>query len=467
MTVPDLQLTLPNAPVVLGSAKLNRRLILQDAVEVLGYLTVIGVMLMFFFDGGWKIVQDVPTALDAISRLASLTGTALMLVMLMLSSRVPWIDKVIGHDQALTAHKKLGKPALYLILTHFTSSLIAYTITDGQTVIGELIWMVTNLEEGVKAFIALTSLIAVVVTSLVFARTRVKYETWFTVHLLAYVVVLFSLPHMLEIGSDLVNNEVHRWIWLFLYWFVGANIVWFRVLQPLLLAAMTQTKVSRVTPESSNASSIFISGKKMSRYQAKPGQFFYVRFLTKGLALQAHPFSLAAVPTADSVRFTIGGSGDASRKIQNLKPGTPVILEGPFGVFTEASRTKRKVLMIGAGLGLVPIRALAEGLTSTPGDITILARVRDTKDAALLEELRAISELRGHKLELLTGRRPNMGRWITSKEPDIDALRRIAPDFADSDIYICGPLAMRDAAVETLTKAGVPSYQIHTEEYNW
>lgn len=467
MPVPDLQLTLPSAPVVLGSAKLNRRLGQRDVIEALGYLTVVGIALMFFFDGGWKIVHDIPTALDAISRLSSLTGTGLMLVMLLLSSRVPWIDSVIGHDRALTAHKKLGKPALYLILAHFLSSLIAYTITDGQTLIGELIWMVTNLEEGVKAFIALSAMIAVVVTSLTFARKRVKYETWFTVHLLAYVVVLFSLPHMLEIGSDLVNNEVHRWIWLFMYWFVGANIVWFRVLQPLLLAATTKTKVSAVIAESSNASSIYIGGNRLDRYRAKPGQFFYVRFLTKGLGLQAHPFSLAAVPTGNSIRFTIGGHGDASRKIQKLKPGTPVILEGPYGVFTEASRTKRKVLMIGAGLGLVPIRALAEGLTATPGDITILARVRDTKDAALLEEIRSIAELRGHKLELLTGRRPNLGRWITSKEPDLDALRRIAPDFADSDIYICGPIAMRDAAVETLTKAGVPSHQIHTEEYNW
>ena len=467
MPVPDLQLTLPSAPVVLGSAKLQKRLLKQDAVEALGYLTVLGIALMFFFDGGWKIIHDVPTLLDSVSRLASLIGTGLMLVMLLLSSRVPWIDKVIGHDQALTAHKKLGKPALYLILTHFLASLIAYTVTDGQTVVAELIWMITNLEEGVKAFIALTAMIAVVVTSLTFARRRVKYETWFAVHLLAYVVVLFSLPHMLEIGSDLVNNEVNRWIWLFLYWFVGANIVWFRVLQPLILSAATQTKVSEITAASSNASSIFITGKRLDRYRAKAGQFFYVRFLTKGLAMQAHPFSLAAVPTGDALRFTIGGSGDASRRIQGLKPGTRVILEGPYGVFTEATRTKRKVLMIGAGLGLVPIRALAEGLSATPGDITILARVRDTKDAALLDELREIAELRGHRLELLAGRRPNLGRWITSKEPDLDALRRIAPDFADSDIYICGPLAMRDAAVETLTKAGVPSHQIHTEEYNW
>ena len=467
MPVPDLQLTLPSSPVILGTAKLQSRLLKRDLVESLGYLTVIGIVLMFFFDGGWKIIQDIPTALDAVSRLTSLTGTGLMLVMLLLSSRVPWIDRVIGHDRALATHKKLGKPALYLILAHFLSSLIAYTITDGQTVIGELIWMVGNLEEGPKAFIALTALVAVVVTSLTFARSRVRYETWFTVHLLAYVTVLFSLPHMLEIGSDLVNNDVHRWIWLFLYWFVGANIVWFRLLQPLLLAAMTKTKVGLVTAESSNASSIFISGTNLNRYHAKPGQFFYVRFLTKGLALQAHPFSLAAVPTGDSLRFTIGGHGDASRKIQKLKPGTPVILEGPYGVFTEASRTKRKVLMIGAGLGLVPIRSLAEGLTATPGDITILARVRDSKDAALLDELRHIAELRGHKLELLTGRRPNLGRWITSKEPDLDALRRIAPDFADSDIYICGPIQMRDAVVATLTEAGVPSHQIHTEEYNW
>ena len=465
--MPNLELTLPTAPVVIGTQKLQRRLLAQDALESLGYLVVLAIGLMFFFDGGWKSVQDVPTALDAISRLTSLTGTGLMLVMLLLSSRVPWVDKIIGHDKALVAHKKLGKPALYLILAHFTTSLISYTITDGRTLFAELFWMVTNLEEGVKAFIALGSMVAVVVTSLTFARKRVKYETWFTVHLLAYVTVLFSLPHMLEIGSDLVNNEVHRWIWLFMYFFVGANIVWFRVLSPLLMAVGAQTKVTRVVRESTGASSIYVSGNKLGRYRAKPGQFFYVRFLAKGLRLQAHPYSIAAVPTENEIRFTIGHAGDAGELTSQLEAGTRVILEGPYGVFTEATRTKRKVLLIGAGLGLVPIRALSEGLTATPGDVTIIARVRDGKDAALLDELNRISELRGHKLELLTGKRPSMGRWIGNRESDLDALKRIAPDFADSDIYICGPISMRDAAVETFTKAGVPSHQIHIEEYNW
>lgn len=465
--MPNLELTLPNTPVVLGTAKLQRRLAQRDAIESLGYLTVIGIALMYFFDGGWKTIQDVPTALDAISRLTSLIGTGLMLVMLLLSSRVPWIDRVIGHDQALLAHKKLGKPALYLILTHFATSLIAYTITDGRTLVAELVWMVTNLEEGVKAFIALLAMVVVVVTSLTFARQRVKYETWFTVHLLAYVAVLFSLPHMLEIGSDLVNNEVNRAFWLFLYIFTFANILWFRLLQPLLLAAVTGTRVSMVIRESTSASSVYITGKKLGRYGAQSGQFFYVRFLTKRLKWQAHPYSITAVPTDDRLRFTIGGNGDAAQMIQTLEPGTRVILEGPYGVFTEATRTKRKVLMIGAGLGLVPIRALAEGLTSTPGDITILARVRDGKDAALLADLHHIADLRGHRLELLTGSRPTMGRWLSNRESDADELRRIAPDFAESDVYICGPIAMRDAAVTTLKAAGVPDHQIHIEEYNW
>jgi NAD(P)H-flavin reductase len=74
------------------------------------------------------------------------------------------------------------------------------------------------------------------------------------------------------------------------------------------------------------------------------------------------------------------------------------MLEGPYGVFTEDRRTKEKVTLICAGIGVPPIRALAESMVAKPGDITIIYRTRDNDDAALLHELDAISQVRGHEL---------------------------------------------------------------------
>ena len=52
--------------------------------------------------------------------------------------------------------------------------------------------------------------------------------------------------------------------------------------------------------------------------------------------------------------------------------GTRIVAEGPFGVFTEASRRREKVLLIAGGIGITPIRALLQQMR---GDVVVLYRV--------------------------------------------------------------------------------------------
>ena len=463
----QLELTIPNKPLVLGPRRLARIQSRQDLVQSLGYFAVIAVMAMFLLDGGISAVIDIPSALDALSRLTSLVGTALMLVMLVLTAKAPWVDAAIGQDNATLAHKKLGKPALYLILTHFVASLVSFAITDGKNVAAELWSLITGVDDMLTATISVLAMIVVVVTSMTFARKRVKYETWFVVHLLSYVSVIAAMPHIFSMGSDVVSNPIHKFVWIFGYLFTGANILIFRLAMPLWRSFSSGLRISRVHRESTDSVTVTVSGKNLNKFSGAAGQFFMLRVLTKELGLQSHPFSISAVPTNDKIRFTIGDRGDATKLIQKLRPGARVILEGPFGIFTEARRTRVKTVLIGAGIGVVPIRALAEGLHANPGDITIIYRTRDPADSPLLEELKEISALRGHDLRLVTGKRPKSGNWLVANGTDEQGLQQLVPNIKDADVYVCGPVALTKQVEKSLEKLHLPKVQIHTEEFAW
>jgi predicted ferric reductase len=228
--------------------------------------------------------------------------------------------------------------------------------------------------------------------------------------------------------------------------------------------------VTRVQTESSDTASIYIGGKNLTDLTAKAGQFYLLRILNAKQWWRPHPFSLSAAPNQDFVRFTIGDRGDDTALMQNLKVGTKVMLEGPYGVFTEDRRTKEKVTLICAGIGVPPIRALAESMVAKPGDITIIYRTRTNEDAALLTELAAIADIRGHELRVLDGPRGTPTSWLPAGQeimPDFKRLELLAPDVKDSDVFICGPIAWSRQVEKSLHQIGVPKHQIHAEEFAW
>lgn len=458
----------PSNRVKIGPGKLARIQTRREVLQAGFYLFVISVIAMFLLDGGLDGISSLTSALDAYSRLSSLVGTALLLIMLVLTARVPWIDQQFGQDVATMAHKKLGKWAFYLILSHFAASLISYSITDGRNVVAELGFMVFTFQDFLTATISTLLMILVVVSSFKAVRRKLKYETWFVTHLLSYLSVLMAIPHIFNMGSDLALNNIHNAIWVFAYVFVGFNILFFRALMPLSQSLLANTKVDRVVRESSDSVSIYIRGRKLTRFGAQAGQFFQVRFLTPELWGQAHPFSISAVPTHSLIRFTIAMRGDATALMQQMPKGTRVILSGPFGVFTQEMRTRRDVVLIAAGIGIPPVRALAEGLAATAGDISILYRTRDESDAPLLNELREISELRGHNLKLATGSRPANGQWLShSNISDESQLLQMFPNIRQSDVYLCGPVEFTHRVEQSLKKLGIQETSIHSEEYAW
>lgn len=466
----DLKLVQPNSKVRVGDRKIVKLKRAQDIIEAIAWATVVAVTAMFLIDGGIKEVVDVPTALNAVSRLTALVGTDLLLIHMLLIARVPWIDKFYGHDKATAAHKKLGKPVLYFVVAHFLASLISFAITQGKDVLSTMWWLIADVEDMLTASLALTLMILVVVTSLNFARRKMSYEAWFIVHLLSYASILLAVPHIFTTGSDIAGKPFATIFWASLYLFVAFNIVWYRAVSPILRGLRQNLRIQSVVAESSDTTSLYITGRDVAGLGAKAGQFYLLRVLTRGQWYRSHPFSISAAPNAQFVRFTIGNRGDDTAELQTIKPGTRVMLEGPYGVFTEDRRSKEKVVLIASGIGIPPVRSLAESMAARSGDLTIIYRVRNEDDASLLAEVREIARRRGFTLHVLSGSRGANNSWMSADGTDLPDQARLilmAPWLSDSDVFLCGPEAWTSLVYKTLRRTGVPEDQIHSEEYAW
>jgi len=244
-------------------------------------------------------------------------------------------------------------------------------------------------------------------------------------------------------------------------------LVW-RVGLPLLRTLRHDVRVTSVIAEDGDVWSVYMTGRSLDRLPVAVGQFLIWRFLTGPGWSRAHPYSLSAAPDGRSLRITIKELGDGSRLVRSLRPGTRVLVEGPYGRLTERPRTRAKLAFLGAGVGITPLRALAEGLPYAPGDAVLLQRAAERP--LFDRELDVLAQERGLRVHWLPGHRRAPDSWIGATDDpadDLTLLRRWVPDIADRDVYVCGPQAWTDAVRATLAAAGLPATRLHVENFGW
>lgn len=443
------------------------------------WVSLAAALALWLADGGASSIGNVTQAVTAVGILAGLAGMDLVFVMLLLAARLPFVDGAVGHDRALEFHRKLGKPALYLLLAHGLLLAIGYGMAEGLDPVSEAIALWVLVPDMWLAFVSMALFIAVVVTSLVAVRRRFPYEFWYFVHLLTYLAVATALPHQFSVGGLFAEGTWQRWYWLLLCIATGSALAWFRVAEPLMATFRHQLTVRRVVRLAPGVFSVEMSGLRLNELSGSGGRFFVWRFLAPGMWWQAHPFSLSAepqlapsssgfVPQQGSLRITVRNLGAGSARLASLRPGTKVAIEGPYGVFSTAARSRERVVMIGAGIGITPLRALLESTPFAPGQATVLLRGRSADELFLGEEILELCRKRGATLFHLTGPRSEnpQSAWLPASA-GATRLRDYVPDIADADVYICGPSAWARNVLADAKSSGVREEQLHYERFDW
>jgi predicted ferric reductase len=409
------------------------------------------VVTVFFVQAGFA-----SNTLIVLGRLAGLYGALLMAFQLLLVARLPWFDRRIGMDRLTSWHRWTGFSVLWLLLAHAVFIVFGYAQSSSLDPVNQLVDLAETVEGVLRAIVALAIIIVVGVVSARYARRRLAYETWHFIHLYTYVAVVLAFTHQVAAGTTFTSSPVAKTYWYAVWGVALAAVFTGRLVLPLWRNLRHQLRVTAVVPENDDVVSVYVTGRDLDRLPARAGQFFLWRFLTRDRWWQANPFSLSAAPDGRTLRLTVKRAGDGSAALRQLKPGTRVFAEGPYGAFTTLHRTRPDALLIAGGVGVTPIRALLEELH---GHAVVIYRVATDRDAVLYDELRELALAKGAELHLVTG--PAVPDRLAPGE-----LARLVPDIAGRDVYLCGPPPMMNAVLGSLRELGVPRTQTHFERFS-
>ena len=408
-----------------------------------------------------------PSALSSTGRLTGLVAADLLLVQVFPMARVPWIERTYGQDRLARWHRLTGFTSFNLMLAHVGLITLGYATTARTGLLREAWDLVADYPGVLLATAGTALLVMVVVTSLRAARRRLRYESWHLLHLYAYLGAGLALPHQLWTGTDFVGSPAATVYWWTAYTVAAGSVLVFRLGVPLGRSLWHDLRVAAVVPEAPGVVSVYLRGRRLHRLPVRAGQFFQWRFLDGPGWTRAHPYSLSAAPRPDVLRVTVKALGDDSWRVTRLRPGTRVLVEGPYGTLTGGVRQARKVTMIASGVGVTPLRALLEELPYAPGHAVLVQRARTEADLLFRGELAELAKARGVRLQHLVGPRAAPGSWLPAGYGDDDAaLRRLVPDIARHDVYVCGPADWM-AAVVRAARRGVPEERLHLEHFSW
>jgi predicted ferric reductase len=443
----------------------------RDAVTTATWCSLLIVVVLWVHGGGLRELHGGPAAVTSAGRLTGLLACDLLLIQVLLMARIPVLERVWGQDELARRHRLLGMTSFTLMVGHIVAVTVGYAGQDAQGVIGQFWDLVVNYPGMLLAAAGTALLVLVAASSARRARRRLRYESWHLLHLYDYLGVGLALPNQLWTGQDFVTNRAATAYW----WSVwvataGAVLIW-RVGVPVARSLRHQLRVSEAAAERPGVVSVLMTGRQLDRLPVAAGQFFLWRFLNGPGWSRAHPYSLSAAPDGTSLRITVADLGDGSRALAAIRPGTRVLIEGPYGRLHRGVRERRRVTLLAGGIGITPLRALLEELPGGPGELTLIYRSRSSSEVIFRAELDELAARRGARVVYALGPRvAGRASWLPADAAhmsDVEALRHLVPDVADNDVYLCGAPDWMAAARRAALAAGVPANNVHCERFDW
>jgi predicted ferric reductase len=389
--------------------------------------------------------------------LTGMVGTYLALIMVLLVSRIPFVERVAGQDGLLRLHRLLAPWPISLLAAHALFLTLGYAAAARAGLWHEVGVLLSRYPDVLIATVALGIMCAIGIISIRAIRMRLPRETWWLIHLWMYLALALAFPHEIVLGPSFVGHPLTQVVWSVIWAATAGLVLGYRFGLPILRTVRHRLRVVEVRQEGPGVVSVILAGRQLDRLPVSGGQFLFWRFLTPGRWWQAHPFSLSALPEPPYLRLTVKGVGRFSQSLAGLRPGTRVAVEGPYGAFTRYAQRRPRALLVAGGIGVTALRSLLEDLPRGSAPVVLL-RASRPEDLVLSAEVRELVRQRRGTIHELVGPRDKAAI-------DEVSLPRLVRDLNQRDVYVCGPESFVAAIVDVAANLGVPDDAIHHEAF--
>jgi ferredoxin-NADP reductase len=155
----------------------------------------------------------------------------------------------------------------------------------------------------------------------------------------------------------------------------------------------------------------------------------------------------------------------------NLQPGMSLHALGPAGEFCASHHPAQKYLFLSGGSGITPLMSMSRSAhdLAEPCDIVFVHSARTPRDIIFRTELGLMAANQpGFRTAFVCERRDGEPGWAAPTGfLNLPLLKLIAPDFAEREVFCCGPAPYMAAVRAMLAEAGFDMRRYHEESFNF
>jgi dihydroorotate dehydrogenase electron transfer subunit len=203
--------------------------------------------------------------------------------------------------------------------------------------------------------------------------------------------------------------------------------------------------IDQIVQETSTIRTLIFKDNLCSK--SKPGQFVMVWIL----GAEELPMSPMSWAKKDYAAITIHKQGYGSTQLHNKNKGDIIGIRGPYGNHFKIKKQSRKALLIGGGIGVIPLIKLAIQLNEYRVDTTLIIGAR-SKDEILFEKQANdfLSETM-HKVVVTT---EDGSYGIHGQATDV--MTHILENEKFDNVYTCGPELMMKKVFDIASSHSLP-----------
>ncbi len=424
----------------------------------IGVISVIPLLIWLFMLPVNNRFSNSFETMTSLGQISALLGFSLMAVNIILTARFHFLDRIFyGLNHVYVKHHLIGSVALILLLFHPLILAVRYLAISTQAA---ALFLLPNLNSWPQTLGTISLLIMMVLLFFTFYLAW-QYHIWKFFHRFLTLAFLIGFFHVAFITSDVSANLFLR-SYLLSLGALALIAYGYRLLVEFGQYGKFGYVVSKIRKINSDVLEFSLEpvGQPIKYL---PGQFTFLSVEQENFSREEHPFSFVSVPADREIKFTIKALGEHTRLLANLKLGSFIFAEGPYGSFGQPEHSglpAKKEIWIAGGIGITPFVSLAHDMEKSGRRADLYLSFRSPEEDIYVDDLKDLA-LKNPGLKVFVHYSRNEG-YLTA-----DKVERLSGPLSGLPIHICGPIPLMQSLRKQFIIKGVNNNNIHSEEFDF